>query len=61
MASIDNVSARLAMSQELIDIDAFNAKYGPTKQIIGQHNEKISDTRQMSSEYFASVHTPVDN
>jgi len=34
MASIDNVSARLATSQELIDIDDFTAKYGPTKQTL---------------------------
>ena len=61
MASIDNVSARLAVSQELIDIDAFNAKYGPTKHTLGEHNDIVGDTSQMSSDYFASVHTPVDN
>ena len=55
-----DVSARLAASQELIDIDDFIAKYGATKQILDNHNDHISDTSQMSPEYFASVHTPVD-
>ena len=55
------VQSFVFLYKELIDIDDFTAKYGPTKQKLGEHNDIVGDTSQMSFEYFASVHTPVDN
>ena len=61
MSVLEDTSAILASHADLIDIDDFNAKYGRTKEVLDDHNDHIADTSQMSSEYFASVHTPVDN
>ena len=61
MSVLEDTSTQLASHDDLIDIDDFTAKYGRTKEILDSHNDHIADTSQMSSEYFASVHTPVDN
>lgn len=54
-------SARLALNQELMDLDEFYNKYEDTKAKLGNHTLKEDDPIHIPLEYFCSVHTPVKN
>jgi hypothetical protein len=54
-------SARLAMNQELIDLNSFDEKYGDRTAKLGNHTIKENDSMYCPPEYFCCVHTPVNN
>ena len=54
-------SARLAMTQELLDLNSFYERYGDATAKLGNHTIKDDDPMCCPPEYYCCVHTPVNN
>ena len=54
-------SARLAMTQELFELNSFYERYGDATAKLGNHTIKDDDPMYCPPEYYCCVHTPVNN